>query len=79
MRRTTHAQQGGLIASFDLSFEARQQALGLDSRFLPDPLALGISGSVSPKGTHTRLDFRLPRPHASTFLSPFAPRPLRRF
>ena len=49
-----------MIASFNLSFEARQHALGSDRRFLPDPLALRISGSASPKGTHTRFGFRLP-------------------
>ena len=49
-----------MIASFDLCFEARQHALGSDRRFLPDPLALGISGSASPKGTHMRFGFRLP-------------------
>ena len=33
----------------------------------------------SPRGHCRRVCFRLPGLHASTFLSPFAPRPLRRF
>ena len=40
---------------------------------------MGLSGLCSPHGHSRQFGFRSTVSHASTFLSPFAPRPLRRF
>jgi len=43
------------------------------------PCKAGVSGSLDPKATRYRCRFRMSGCSASTFLPPFAPRPLRRF
>src|SRR6185312_6840587 len=77
-QRADLVDQAVPLASFDPHFEGRQHALGPDTRFHPAPSALGLSGLFSPCWHLRRFGFQPPGPHASTFLSPFAPRPLRR-
>src|SRR5829696_2929623 len=67
------------LASFDPSFEGRQHAIRPDMRFHPGPTAPDFSGLFSPSRHWRAVAFRRSGLHASTFLSPFAPRPLRRF
>jgi hypothetical protein len=59
--------------------EGRQHPVRPYRRFHPRPAASNLSGLLSPFGHLRRALFRLPVRHESTFLSPFAPRPLRRF
>ena len=61
------------------SFEGVQHAVGPDSTFHPRPPGAGLSATFSPLGHCLRGVFVLPRRHASSFLAPFAPQPLRRF
>jgi hypothetical protein len=67
------------LASFDPLFEGRQHALAPDARFHPGPTGPGFSGLFSPRGQSCRCLFLRSGAHASTFLSPLTPRPLRRF
>lgn len=67
------------FASLHPFFQGRQHALRPDTRFHPGPSALRFSGLLSLFWHSRRFFFRLSVLHASTFLPPFAPRPLRRF
>jgi hypothetical protein len=71
---------GPIFASLHPFFKGRQHALRPDTRFHPGPPVLCFSGLLSLFFWHSRRSiFRLSILHASTFLPPFAPRPLRRF
>jgi len=59
-------------------FQGRQHAIRPDIRFHPGPAAPNISDRFSLMRHLSRSVFRLSGTHASTFLPPFAPRPLRR-
>ena len=79
MWRTTLAPQGRQFAFLDPCFQGSQHALRPHTRFHPGPSTLRFSGLFSLLALSRRFLFRLSVLHASTFLPPFAPRPLRRF
>ena len=66
------------LASSHPVFQGRQHAFRPDTRFNPGPSVTDLSDRFSPERHWSRLFFRLPGTHVSTFLPPFAPRPLRR-
>ncbi len=65
--------------SFHPVFQGCQHAVCPDCGFDPGPAVPYRSGPSSPEGHCSRFVFPLSVHHASTFLPPFAPRPLRRF
>ena len=67
------------FASFHPLFEGRQHTIRPDTRFNPRPSVPDLSGPSSLVRHCTRLSSVLSVLHASTFLPPLAPRPLRRF
>ncbi len=65
--------------SFHPVFQGCQHAVCPDCGFDPGPAVPYSSGPSSPEGHCGRFVFPSSVHHASTFLPPFAPRPLRRF
>jgi len=69
----------GKAGAFHSVFQSRQHALRPDRRFGPLPAGADLSDWHSSCGHSHRFAFRLSVRHASAFLRPFAPYPLRHF
>ena len=75
----SHVRQSGRLHAALHPIRGRQQRFRPGVRFHYRPLVDRVPGLLSPLGHSHRFVFRRPVLHASPFLPPFAPRPLRRF